>query len=473
MKSALRTPLTIGLIGTLALLAAGADLSVVLPDATATHLNVLLPDGSPHVTANVRVGDLLGDGSAQIFATEPVRSQVMWVKTDGEAVAFTDGLVQPVRTHASDIDGDGNRDLLVADIGELFPTDDLVGQVVLFRNDGSFNFEPVVLLDGVGRVTCAEAADLDGDGDQDIAVCVFGHVAAGKIIWLEQKEGFTFEEHLLDPRPGAIHAFPFDADADGDLDLAVSLSQLSEEILLFRNGGTGDFTEEVIFKATTEDYGMSGIELSDLDQDGDTDILFTNGDEGDKIVEGDPYEFHGLSWLENDGLGAFTVHEIIRQWGAYAVVTADVDGDADLDIVLANNQVELWHPDTEVQRVVWLENDGSQNFTGHRVLDAPTQMLTIDVRDADGTPEIVGGAFDRCSLVGVQECDPVGHRLVTFKIKPGGLVLLADPGTPAVGDPSVPMLARTVAIAGVGAVVAGLVLIVGARLSHGRSLRRG
>ena len=464
MKSVLRTSLTLAFIGALAVLAAAAGLSVSRPDALATDLKVLLPDGAPQLTANVRVGDLLGDGSGQIFATEPLRSQVMWVKVDGEAVAFTDGLVQPVRTHVVDIDGDEDRDLLVADIGQLFPTDDRVGRLVLFRNDGSLNFETVVLLDDVGRVVCAEAADLDGDGDQDIAVCVFGHVVEGKVIWLEQKEGFTFEEHLLDPRPGAIHAFPFDADADGDLDIAVSLSQLSEEILLFRNGGGGEFTEEVLFKATTEDYGMSGIELSDLDQDGDTDILFTNGDEGDKIVEVDPYEFHGLSWLENDGLGQFTVHEVVRQWGAYAVRAADIDDDGDLDLVLANHQVDEWHLDTEVQRLIWLENDGAQDFTGHKVRDPPPLMLTIDVMFANGGPTIVGGSFNRSSLTD-REFGEIGHRLVTFTIRPGRL---AQPGPPSVGGPDIAGLVRTVTIAGVGAVIVGLVLIVGPGLSRRR-----
>ena len=38
-------------------------------------------------------------------------------------------------------------------------------------------------------MTCAEAADLDGDGDLDIAVCVFGH-NTGQVMWVEQKEDF-------------------------------------------------------------------------------------------------------------------------------------------------------------------------------------------------------------------------------------------------------------------------------------------
>ena len=451
------------LCGALSLLVTGASLQA--PAAVAIQKKVLLPDGAPQVTANVRVADLLGDGTTQIFATEPARGQVTWVKEDGEVVAFTEGLVQPVRTHVSDVDGDGDRDLLVADIGEIFPTDDLVGQVVLFRNDGRLNFERVVLLDGVGRVACAEAADFDGDGDEDIAVCVFGDVAEGKVVWLEQKEGFTFEEHVLDDRPGAIHAFPFDADGDGDLDIAVSLSQLAEEILLFRNGGEGDFTREVLFAAGDTDFGMSGLELADLDQDGDTDILFTNGDEGDKIIEGDPNDAHRLSWLENDGSGRFAVHDIIGQWGAYAVVAVDVDADGDLDIVLANHQIEEWHPDTEIQRLVWIENDGAERFTGHRVLDAPPLMLTIDAIETGSRPRIVGGSFNRCGLVD-RECGAVGHRLVSFAISPGSL---PAPAAPATGDSAVAALPGAAGAVGVVAIVLGAALL----LSHCRSAGGG
>ena len=455
------------LIGALTALAAVAAQRLSPPDAMATDLRVLLPDGAPHLTANVRVGDLLGDGSAQIFVAEAVSGQVVWVRGQGDPVVFSDGLTQPVRTHAVDIDGDGDKDLLVADIGSILPTDDTVGRVVLLRNNGSFEFEPIVLLENVGRVACAEAADLDGDGDLDIAVCVFGDVT-GKVLWLEQQGGFTFEEHVLDPRPGAINAFPFDADADGDLDLAVSLSQESEEVLLFRNGGGGAYAEEVLFKANARDYGISGIELADLDQDGDVDVLLTNGDEGDGIVPIDPNEFHGLTWLENDGVGQFTVHEVVRHWGAYSVRAADIDGDGDMDLVLAGYQVETWHLDADLQTMVWLENDGEEGFTAHRVHRVPPLVLTIDVMDgdSDGVPEVLAGSFNHCSMFD-PGCGSVGHRLVTFTITPG-----AGPRAqpPSAGDPAVAGLARTAAVAGLLALATGLALT--ARLNRTRG-RRG
>ncbi len=390
---------------------------VIAPAPTAgAAYSVLLPDGKPHTTANIRVNDLLGDGSLQIFVTEPLSGQVTWLRGIDDVTELTEGLTQPVRVHAADVDGDSFRDLLVADIGILGPTNRKVGRVVLLRNDGNAGFEPITLLEDIGRVACAEAADLDDDGDLDIAVCVFGHLD-GKVIWLEQTNELEFVEHVLDDRPGAIHAYPFDADGDADLDLAVALSQESEEVLLFRNDGGGRFDREVLFAANVMYYGLSGIELADLDQDGDTDILYTNGDTLD-ISDREiwPNNFYGLAWLENDGTGAFTHHEVTRYWGAYAVKAADLDGDDDLDLVLSGVQLPNMYPEDEVQNLIWLENDGSQRFARKTLgIGLPPFMITLEVADVDmdGSPEILGGSHN---YTGGDE----GHRLVMFDIPIGG-----------------------------------------------------
>ena len=370
---------------------------------------VLLPDDAPHVTGSIRVEDLLGDGSPQVFVTEPLRGEVQWIRGRDDVVTLKEGLTQPVRTQVVDLDGDSKLDLLVADIGVLAPTNSKVGRVVLLRNKGDFEFEPIVLLKDVRRVVSAEAVDLDGDGDLDIAVAIFGHIH-GKTSWLEQKQGFTFEEHVLDTRAGPIHAFPFDADKDGDLDIAVCLSQDSEEILLFRNDGGGNFGKEVLFDSDAEHYGMSGLELADLDQDGDTDILFTNGDTLDLEFpkEEDPYDVHGLSWLENDGAGSFTHHQVVRLWGAYAVRALDFDADSDLDLAVSTVQTTELFPASVTKELVWLANDGKQNFTELLVEnEAPPLMIAIETSDMDedGVPEILGGTHDPGR-------GKVGHRLV-------------------------------------------------------------
>ena len=374
---------------------------------------ILLHGGAPHSTSSINAVDVFGDGTAQLLVSEPLASKVIWFQNIEEHVIFTDGLNEPVRAQSIDIDGDQDNDILVADIGILLPSNEKSGRVVLLQNDGNFHFTPIVLLDGVGRIACAEAADLDGDQDIDIAVCVFGH-EEGKLIWLEQKENFVFEEHLLDARPGAIHAFPFDPDSDGDLDLAVSLSQDSEEIIIFRNDSYGNFTKEVIFTAPDIYYGMSGIHLSDLDRDGDPDILMTNGDIHDFELPDqiDANDYYGVSWFENDGNGKFIKHhEITRHWGAYSVRTADLDGDEDLDLVLVGMQMERYWPEYKRQDMIWLENDGNQNFTSHDVELGIPLLMALEVADidGDGIPEVFTGTYN---YLGGSE----GQRLVMFNI---------------------------------------------------------
>ena len=78
-------------------------------EPTALTIEVLLEDSVPHATANVRVADLMGDGSPQMLVTEPFRSQIVWMRGGGDPFVFkagveiTNGLVQacahPRRRH--------------------------------------------------------------------------------------------------------------------------------------------------------------------------------------------------------------------------------------------------------------------------------------------------------------------------------------------------------------------------------------
>ncbi|MCC5024021.1 MAG: VCBS repeat-containing protein [Candidatus Synoicihabitans palmerolidicus] len=56
------------------------------------------------------------------------------------------------------------------------------------------------------------------------------------------------------------------------------LSLQWEEIYFFPNDGQGGFTTRRIWGSTNEDYGSSGISMSDLNQDGRPDIIYSNGD---------------------------------------------------------------------------------------------------------------------------------------------------------------------------------------------------
>ena len=101
------------------------------------------------------------------------------------------------------------------------------------------------------------------------------------------------------------------------MDFVTLLAQEHETVLAYINKGTGDFAfeQKVIYAAPHPNWGSSGIQLVDLDKDGDLDVLLTHGDTfDDGIVK--PY--HGIQWLENTGGYPFVEHTLAQMPGVHA-----------------------------------------------------------------------------------------------------------------------------------------------------------
>src|SRR5579859_2502139 len=107
-----------------------------------------------------------------------------------------------------------------------------------------------------------------------------------------------FVATVFDPRHGAIHVPIADLNHDGRPDFVALISQEFETVVAFLNTGPGKFEPHVTHAAPHPAFGSSGIQLVDLDQDGDLDVLYSNGDVLDSNLLR-PY--HGIQWLENRG----------------------------------------------------------------------------------------------------------------------------------------------------------------------------
>ena len=297
----------------------------------------------------------------------------------------------PSHTEVVDYDGDGDKDIIVTDLGMFPPSDQLVGRVLLLRQNTKGKFDTEVLLEGIGRTTDARAVDADGDGDLDLAVAAFGGGSVGELAWLENTgEGKHIKHTLLDIS-GALNISPIDLNADGKIDFVSLISQEHEMIVAFINQGDGQFESKVLSRAPHPMYGSTSMKPVDLDGDGDTDILFTNGDAFD--TQTDPKPYHGVQWLENIGNLTFQFHNIGRFYGAATAVAGDIDNDGDMDVV-AGSFMNYWE-DKRRQSLMWFENDGKQKFTPHNITNNPPGIVSLELKDltGDGRLDIIAGTF--------------------------------------------------------------------------------
>jgi hypothetical protein len=222
-----------------------------------------------------------------------------------------------------------------------------------------------------GRCMDAAAGDADGDGDLDIALAM---EFEPNVLLINDGTGrFMNASDRLprDIRDSEDVAFA-DFDADGDLDLVlVSEDDRIDEFYL--NDGTGRFID-ASDRLPTDDVS-NALALIDLNGDGAPDIL--TGNIGvDRILLNDG----GARF--SDVTGAFWPQSGISR--TQDIEVADVDGDGDADVIVAN----------EGQNQLFINHSGQlADETESRlpaIEDETREIRAVDV-DADGDNDLLVG----------------------------------------------------------------------------------
>lgn len=345
-------------------------------------------------TGNVRLVELFPDiAGAELVVCDMLSGWVSWMNPRNPRMALQGiaRLAAPDHAEAVDLDKDGRMDLIVAELGQVMPSDKKLGGVVWLRQVENRRFEPVRIAANLGRVADAQAADFDGDGDLDIVVAEFGWITVGRVLLLENRgapapgELPQFAQRTLDDRIGSIHVPVVDLNRDGRPDFVALISQQSETVVAFINRGKGQFERQEIFTAPHPHWGFSGLQMIDFDGDGDLDALVTNGDTMDDMVRFKPYQ--GVAWLENRGSFPWVHHTIARHYGVMRAQAADLDGDGDMDVVAST-----WLPELEegerkkyaLPGLAWYEQMPGGVFRAHVLADDHCDRPTLDLGDFDG-----------------------------------------------------------------------------------------
>jgi hypothetical protein len=223
----------------------------------------------------------------------------------------------------------------------------------------------------------AATGDIDNDGDMDVVLTEMNSWERGTSLWCLMNDGTGF---LNKRKCGGADSFAFelaDLDNDGDLDALIGAHEheYSSDKTAFTgilwNNGKGKFPKLNNTRLTMHvDWGgLPEVSASDLDSDGDLDIVYS------RIRK--HYQGAAMQIIENLGNKKFKDHGIIvlDEEGGYirSILFRDLDQDGDNDIYLEGKED---HGNVITDGTVLL-NNGNFNFD---ILRPDEALILIDDR---------------------------------------------------------------------------------------------
>jgi len=299
-----------------------------------------------------------------------------------------------------DLNGDGFKDIVAA--ASSGSTGDGY-RIVFNQGNGTFGTETLGSAGQYTFVILAGDADLDGDTDiltvdnYSNELTVHPNNGTGQfpspVLF---STGFPSISNKLEAA---------DIDNDGDLDIATSANSrtaINVPVAASINNGNGTFAPAINYSGF---IGGVGVKLRDINNDNYADLIFASG------INSAPYDFYTAL---NNGNGTFTA---LQQWsmnscGWNDLDVADMDNDGDLDVILTE---WLGCPGVPFSgsRIFISYNQGGGNFSSPTIkvvnpfpgpiaicdfnedgfLDIATgQSTSVDISLNDGTGDLLAPA---------------------------------------------------------------------------------
>ena len=442
--------------------------------------------------------DLNGDGKADVVGLVGSSLLVYIGIGDGtfaSGVSYNMGVTpssSPVLS-LGDFNGDTKTDVAISVGGDNAPGEEIV---FLGNGNGTFQSTPKTSPGLANLMSTATVGDFNGDGKLDLAIispgsCSFSCGPSALFLLPGNGDGTFQVPAALFPVYGQSVIAAADLNGDGRLDLVVEQDPTVVQIYLQNSDGTfSNGNSYVMTMAATTPYGFAtytGIAISDFNHDGKPDIAAQNSvllGDGDGSFEGiqlgsipaslptaavvgdfennsriDAAAVSGTSLyiLRNNGQGALSLlHTYTLQQPGQGIVTADFNGDGNLDLVVFgtdsntqdwNYSVLLGNGDGSFQLPVYYPQGvaagSSYGYSHFAVADfnndhkpdialitgTQTQPLTILLSNGDGTFAVPTYYFDgNANSFVIADYNSDGNLDIAVSSPPNGTGILYGKG---------------------------------------------
>lgn len=259
----------------------------------------------------------------------------------------------------TDDDGDSGSANAVTTVNNVAP---------VIRGTPAFS-APQFIVTGTNDILGFDVADIDGDGDLDLASA---SRLDNRVAWYPNDGNGNFSQINLQPFDDTIVPRLADFDADGDIDLIASAVD-GRSIRLYENDGNQNFTARTILA----NVRANQLRVADLNGDSTLDIAYGSQD-------------GQLGVLINSGTATFTNQPLMSQLGVVRDIHIDdVDQDGLADIMVAARATSS----NSASNLLLLTNTGNFSFQTTTLRSDSGVVFagvnTLDV-DNDGDTDIVG-----------------------------------------------------------------------------------
>jgi len=352
----------------------------------------------------------------------------------GQYACFPPSLDSALDAVAFDVDGDGNKDVVVS-------TEDQGLMYFLFDAENQF-FDDAVVIEDVDLSGARIAlADLNNDGSEDI----IWQVESGETLWLQQNADDTFTIETIASKEPQLSSMAFiDLNADGWKDLVIGSGAIfgaspSDGITWYENINGEYFAPRSVL--TEWDGAVLQVYAVDLDADGSEELILIDESwsivllqmsgasiESSQQILGETNAFNSIEFtdLNQDGLldlvvssmdgvqlvvqteqNVFAEPEVLPNFTVFArgTKTLDMDGDGDLDIIVSNSPF------------IWLEAT-EEGYIDHFISISSTtdHPEYVDI-NADGLPDLLTASQEE-----VYWCENLGDNSLNFLTNQGNAV---------------------------------------------------